>query len=112
MVGDFHFRWVQNGQKRKAELAPLRDRSAPSDAGRRPSVLGMPRAARGCARASYLQPRLETSTPTRLAHNHLTTFARKATRDAVSTPPVELLLQARCQHNRRTPHYAVSAPIA
>ena len=40
-------------RKAVSRLCPT---SAPSDAGRRPSVLGMPRAARGCARASYLQP--------------------------------------------------------
>ena len=41
----------KNGQNTKI-FCRLCARSAPSDAGRRPSLLGMPRAARGCARSS------------------------------------------------------------
>ena len=100
------------GKTETLSLAPL-PTSAPSDAGRRPSVLGMPRAARGCARASHLQPWRPRRPPSRTTTSSDKLCAESDTRrDAAAAPPAELLLQARCQHNRCTHTICVYASIA
>jgi hypothetical protein len=73
--------------------------SAPSDAGRRPSGLGMPRAARGCARASYLQPWRHRRPPSRTTTSSDKLCAEGDTRrDAVATPR----LSCCCRHDANT----------
>ena len=89
----------KSGQNRKTDsrLCPT---SAPSDAGRRPSLLGMPRAARGCARASYLQPWRPRRPPSRTTTSSDKLYARKATR-AVTLWPLRRLSCCR-RHDANT----------
>jgi hypothetical protein len=69
-------------------------RSAPSDAGRRPSGLGMPRAARDCARASYLQSWRPRRPPSRT-----TTSSDKLCADATRAATLCPLRRLSCCHS-------------
>ena len=67
--------------------------SSPSDAGRRPSVFGMPRAARGCARASYPQPWWPRRPPSRMTTSSDKLGAEgDARRDVVQRSPLAVAI--------------------